>query len=86
MAVKKEVNSSVETESSFILRVEYGYKNRRLTVYMKKFIYNYFHVPEDVYYCLLQSKSTGQYFNKNIKNNYPSTVFGAEVQFSTDEL
>jgi hypothetical protein len=79
--IKKNQEVKVEHESSFIEMTSYHYRLHRLSVVIRKgkhstinnqlsTKYVFFNVPEQVYHKLLESGSSGTYFNRNIRNHY----------------
>jgi hypothetical protein len=54
-----------------MVSVGYEYETRVLEIeFSSHDIYQYFHVPVDVYTGLLNSESNGKYFNEHIKDKY----------------
>ena len=48
-----------------------GYENNTLEIeFHSGGIYQYLDVPEEIYIGLMNAKSHGQYFHRNIKNKY----------------
>ena len=65
-------------ESSTIVSV--GYHNKVLTLYFKSGkVYNYFNVPKKHYFGLVEAKSVGSYFSKNIRDEFDSEILKVEV-------
>ena len=66
--------TQVYLESSALNFVVYDKRTRELVVNFKHGgIYKYFAVQPVVFYKLLADESSGQYFVKNIRNNYQFT-------------
>jgi len=60
-----------QVESSVFTDLRYSPPEMKLTIKFKTGnIYEYFDVSEDILQNLLKSESKGQYFNRNIRNNY----------------
>jgi lysyl-tRNA synthetase, class II len=70
MAVKKTEEIKVKMESSFIEMTGYHYGLKRLTVVFKKSTYVFYHVPQKIYQELLNSGSSGKYFNEQIRDKF----------------
>jgi hypothetical protein len=68
--VQKDQEVKVKMESSFIKMTCYHYRLDRLTIVFKKSTYIFYHVPVDVYHKLLESGSSGKYFNASIRDQY----------------
>ena len=81
MPVKKKIEETVEMDSSCISMTCYHYGLKRLKIVFKtkkqsavsnqlSAIYTFFGIPVEVYHQLLDSGSSGKYFNENIRDRY----------------
>ena len=70
MALNKSIPIEAYLESSFITNSTYLAKTGKMTLLINKTVYNFFHVPIDIYFGLLESGSTGYYFNTHIRDKY----------------
>jgi hypothetical protein len=60
-------------ESSFIKSVSWDENSETLFVeFNSKTTWVYYNIPQDVYEEMMNSISVGSYFNKNIRDKYPS--------------
>lgn len=60
-------------ESSFIQTVSWDENSESLLVeFNSKTTWVYFNVPEDTYREMMEAESVGSYFNKFIRDKYPS--------------
>ena len=56
--------------SKFIESIGYDNLTKELQVLIKGKAYSHYEVPETVYSALMESKSKGGYYNKNIRGKY----------------
>jgi len=68
-----QIRSIFYRSSSFITNVSWDPNSEILLLrFVSGSTWAYHDVPEDVYEALVRSSSVGEYFNKNIRNKYPS--------------
>lgn len=61
-------------DSSFIKHVHWEKDSTLIITFSTNSVWAYYDVPKSVFYELIQSDSTGAYFNKNIRSEYSSEV------------
>lgn len=59
-----------DVNSQFIQSVGYDDLTRELQVLINDRTYSHYEVPEKVYNALMEAKSKGTYYNKNIRGKY----------------
>lgn len=70
------VYSQFYRDSSFIDHVSWDSDYLTLSVrFVSGTVWMYHEVPQSVYRSLLKAKSVGSYFNKNIRDKYPSEKY-----------
>jgi len=73
------VYSNFYRDSSFINHISWDSDYLTLSVrFVSGTVWMYHDVPENTYRSLLKAKSVGAYFNKNIRDSYPSEKYSAE--------
>lgn len=75
------IKTTFYRSSSFITNVSWDDDTETLLVqFISGTTWLYHDVPQDAYNRLVRSPSVGQYFNKNIRDNYPSEVINRASQ------
>ena len=75
------IKTTFYRSSSFITNVSWDDDTETLLVqFTSGTTWLYHDVPQDTYNRLVRSPSVGQYFNKNIRDNYPSEVINRASQ------
>lgn len=70
-------------DSSFINHVSWDSDFQNLAIrFSTGTVWVYYNVPENKYKALIQAKSVGAYFNKNIRDNYPSERYAYPSEVS----
>ena len=68
-----QIKSIFFRSSSFITNVSWDPNSEILMLrFVSGSTWAYHNVPQEVYESLIRSTSVGEYFNKNIRNKYPS--------------
>lgn len=68
-----QIRSIFYRSSSFITNVSWDPNSEILMLrFVSGSTWAYHNVPQDEYEALVRSPSVGEYFNKNIRNKYPS--------------
>ena len=68
-----QINSIFYRSSSFIRNISWDFNSEILLVqFSSGSTWAYHGIPKDKYESLVRSSSVGEYFNKHIRNKYPS--------------
>jgi len=75
------IKTTFYRSSSFITNVSWDDDTETLLVqFVSGTTWLYHDVPQDVYNRLVRSPSVGQFFNKNVRDKYPSEVINRASQ------
>lgn len=81
------VQSHFYRDSSFIKHISWDSDFFNLAVqFSTGTVWIYYNVPENVYKALITATSVGSYFNKNIRDNYPSERYSYPSSTSGDSV
>jgi len=82
-----QIKSRFYRSSSFIKNVSWDPNSEILLVqFSSGSTWAYHEVPEDIYNKMVRSVSVGEYFNKNVRNQYPSETINmaSKIKESTN--
>lgn len=78
------VHSHFYRDSSFIEHVSWDSDFQNLAIkFSTGTVWIYYNVSQDTYKSLIQAKSVGSYFNKNIRDHYPSERYAYASEVSS---
>ena len=67
------IREIVALDSSSLASVAYDVERAILQIeFRDRSVYQYIEVPQEIHHDLLQAESKGAYFNKYVRNQYPS--------------
>jgi hypothetical protein len=82
------IHSHFYRDSSFINHISWDSDFLNLAVrFASGTVWIYYGVPQEIYKSLITAKSVGAYFNKNVRDNYPSErySYSSEVNNLVEE-